>query len=221
MEYLVYLLGVFVVALLCLAVPRVQARNAQSKVTSPATARNKFPDRSSGRDQKGGFGANSNQKPLGATAATDRDRAPAALIPWGWPRPRQFYGDGAEWQDLSGALQSFTERLVRQKELASGQPNDPRVNDSIRALLEDRYGRVWQQSTQPPKRQRLNPPVPRDPGRPFDQLDNQRSGEDTIERVTRQLHRMVGPEAGRPDNVRTGRKNRSVRLEDMRAPWGW
>jgi len=71
-------------------------------------------------------------------------------IPWGWPHYQDYRGTRMEKPTLSGSMHSLLDCLVREKQLASESLSDARITNSVRALLEDRYGRVDKSSTPAP-----------------------------------------------------------------------
>jgi hypothetical protein len=68
----------------------------------------------------------------------DDHRMREVPIPWGWPNCR-FYRGKRSRRSMSESLHYFADVLFREKQLVSDVGPDPRITDSIRALIEDRY----------------------------------------------------------------------------------
>jgi len=115
-------------------------------------------------------------------------------------------------------MQSLTERLLREKDLVSSPSADPRISGSIRALLEDRYGRVDRQSMAEIEYQKVKPPRLRDPSEPHDQMDN--FGTSEAERIRQKL-KLLNAMNGVPAAVEEPKELRYVDLKDVKRPWGW
>jgi hypothetical protein len=137
--------------------------------------------------------------------------------PWGWPGSdlRQgglrdsHYGNGS-----SGSRPSWINQLVSEKRTVDDSAYQLRKQASLRALLEDRFGR-------PPRPgemeyRKVKPPLLRDPGRPHDQEDNFPGGR------TDQIVAKLAKQPARPAPALHGQATRRVGgLKDVRTPWGW
>ena len=133
--------------------------------------------------------------------------------PWGWPGGPS----GRPQAGMSDNMRIFTDRLVRQKQLNDAEAVSLRTNGSIRALLEDRYGRVDRGMTQM-RYEKVKRPLLRDPSEPQDQLENLGTAE--AERLRRKLKLLKSMS----DNDTAGSKGKDLRyvqLKDIKQPWGW
>jgi hypothetical protein len=171
------------------------------------------------------FATQSRNRTLRRRYETDRGqsalkRAKQRLAaPWGWPGhlPRQQAGRTG-W---AAALYSLADRLTRQKQLAETALSDPRRRNNIRALVEDRYGRVNHARMCEIPYQRVGPPLLRDPSELHDQMDN--LGTAKAERIRHQLQSPTLIKAeGRPSRGRQrGGPREPMKLQDIKLPWGW
>ena len=73
--------------------------------------------------------------------------SPAVLVPWGWPgntayrsreHHRRFIETGTE-NDQPGTMQYFVNRLVREKQTTHDEEYRLHLEESMKALLEDRF----------------------------------------------------------------------------------
>jgi len=138
--------------------------------------------------------------------------------PWGWPRHEERNRVGASSRNLSDRMQLLTDRLLKEKDLVSRASADPRISGSIRALLEDRYGRVNRQSMAEIEYQKVKPPRLRDPSEPHDQMDN--FGTREAERIRQKL-KLLTAMNGVPAAAEEAKELRYVELKDIKRPWGW
>jgi len=115
-------------------------------------------------------------------------------------------------------MQLLTDRLLKEKDLVSRASADPRISGSIRALLEDRYGRVNRQSMAEIEYQKVKPPRLRDPSEPHDQMDN--FGTREAERIRQKL-KLLTAMNGVPAAAEEAKELRYVELKDIKRPWGW
>ena len=135
--------------------------------------------------------------------------------PWGWPQ----YGDDKTRNDMdrnfSNSLHYFADRLVNEKKTVQDQQYMEKRNASMRALLEDRYGRASRMPEIPYRK--VKAPLLRDPRAEPDQMDNFASGkgDQIVAKLEKESGRFVGrstaarKEAGRAD------------LKNLKTPWGW
>ena len=137
--------------------------------------------------------------------------------PWGWARHEER-NRGENRQSFSESMRSFSDRLFRPKELVNNPKNDKRVHGSIRALLEDRYGRVSRQSAAAIEYQKVKAPRLRDPSAPHDQMDN--FGTREAERVRQKL-KLIKAMNAVPEAAQQNSEVRYVDLKDVKRPWGW
>ena len=134
-------------------------------------------------------------------------QASQAPTPWGWPG-HQGHGNFMESSagrsfssgnpEVSGmALQQWVDRLLSEKRTVEDQEYLLKKNDSLRALLEDRYG------TTNGARNALPGDV--ESGTEHDQFRS------SLKRDARQL----------TDVGATGSSGKTSELKDIRMPWGW
>ncbi len=141
--------------------------------------------------------------------------------PWGWPgcsdlhpsKTRSAIAD-SEVHGVSQTLHRWVDRLVSERRTVEDNEYVLRKNASIRALLEDRYGRA---STMPEiKYRKVKPLLLRDPSAPHDQMDNFPSGR--VDKIEAKLHSQSQPSAA------LGGRNRRISFEprrELKSPWGW
>jgi hypothetical protein len=165
-------------------------------------------------------------RPPADASESFRDKRPAASsrppalvrdsrkvpTPWGWPggqmRPGNGVGVGPTTeadQGMSSALQIWVDRLIAEKRTIDDGDYLLRKDASLRALLEDRYGRGSGSRAMAYRKNR--PPMLQDPQRPPDQMDNFPSGK--ADRILAGLQRQ--PQSG----------GRSRQLGNVKTPWGW
>jgi len=135
--------------------------------------------------------------------------------PWGWP---QYDEDGdikSGEGDFSASLHRLADRLIHEKKTVQNQEYLDKRNASMRALLEDRYGR----SSRMPeiKYRNVRAPRLRDPNAPHDQMDNFPSGK--ADQVAAMLKSQSGSNQGRPMPSR--RDAARADLKNLKKPWGW
>jgi hypothetical protein len=135
--------------------------------------------------------------------------------PWGWP---QFDEDGdikSGEAGFSASLQRLADRLIHEKKTVQDQAYMDKRNASMRALLEDRYGRSSGMAEI--KYRNVRAPLLRDPNAPHDQMDNFPSG--TADLVAAMLRNQSGSQEGRP--LPSGRDATRTDLKNLKRPWGW
>ena len=148
--------------------------------------------------------------------------------PWGWPKPSAE--KGMLNLSLSDAMQSFSDRLVRQKKQLESRTAEPRAKarakargkESFRALIEDRYVPSTWNSPNEIQYRKVKPPRLRDPNAPLDQMDD--FGIKQAELVRKKLKRVVTMNADEAVAPKQGAKQdefRYVGLKDVKQPWGW
>ncbi len=143
-----------------------------------------------------------------------REAARHIPIPWGWPNHEL-----QDYRTVSEQVAELGQRLVRRREVARSRFNDPRVANSFRALIEDRYQRVDRLVMPAITYEKVKAPRLRDPNLEPDQMDD----------FGQQQSIMNGralPDVGRVVSVRpaaAAKKPASepVRIENIRRPWGW
>jgi len=199
MENLYYIFGVIVVGLLCMLAIRLSAGSNESQ-----SNRLRSKSRASGNERSV---ADPNIRKV---LKREFRKVPT---PWGWPRYSQL-NDSQARPDLSKAMQSFTRRLVEQKQLVNGTSVDPRVSGSIRALLEDRYASAAKSI----EYRKVRAPLLRDPNEPYDQMDS--FGTPGMKPDLKKLKRPAVLKTHSRPLVRAGRIQH-MDLKDIKLPWGW
>lgn len=141
--------------------------------------------------------------------------------PWGWPGSDVRHGNahyGPENGDSvnggSGPFQQWIDRLVSEKRTIDDSDYLLRRDASLRTMVEDRYGRAPAPADMPFRPVRA--PMLRDPGRPYDQMDNFPSGK--TDRIVSTLQRQPGP---RPVSKHPAARSKSASLKEIKTPWGW
>lgn len=140
--------------------------------------------------------------------------------PWGWagskmrgPRAGQGSGQGAN--GASSSLYRLIDLMMSEKQTVDNREYLLKKDASMRAMLEDRYGRQI-----PPTEiefKRVKPPLLRDPNGPVDQMDSFRNGQanDVAQQLrangseSKLLHKNYGPIRER------------AYLKEVKTPWGW
>lgn len=126
--------------------------------------------------------------------------------PWGWPG-HNGHGDhgagswtgkssGLNGQPVAGdSLHQWVDRLMAEKRTVEDQEYVLKKNESLRALLEDRYGKS---------------------DRKHDQMDNNRksSAEQVSSSLKKEARQLTLPGA-------RGTHRKSSQLGEIRMPWGW
>jgi len=93
-------------------------------------------------------------------------------IPWGWPGHEEHATDNShvtfaaqEVHGVSESLHRFADRLLSEKQTKESREYQLKKEDSLRALLEDRYGRAYK--TPQSNKQNTQSPNVRNPGTPL------------------------------------------------------
>jgi hypothetical protein len=222
-DYLNYVFVVLVIGMMCLFIVRLATRSKNPDLLLQYEARKKTARKqSAARTGNNSDPANTNTAGQGTPVIKSlRDRHVEKThyrTPWGWPSVERQSNP----QGVSQAVRNFTDRLVKEKQVL--QPGGSNAgNDSIRALLEDRYGPVNKDMTEIPY-QKVKRPLLRDPSEQHDQLDNLGSAESRRLRQKLQfLSAMTNVEDGSGNAAKGTRKVefRYVELKDLKQPWGW
>jgi len=217
-DYLNYFLAVLVIGLVCFTTIRLVARRGHSYTLQ----RYKEKQKALAEAKKAALGKSGKR-----TKRTAKSKTAAPIhralhreiqhvrTPWGWPNGQT----GNTSTGLSGSMQSLTDRLVREKKLSRTRSNDPRTSNSVRALLEDRYGRVDRDQPTTVEYRKVKKPLLRDPSEPHDQMDN--FGVSEAERIRKKLRNVasmthVGTSPRKPKS-----EHRYVDIKNIKQPWGW
>jgi hypothetical protein len=137
--------------------------------------------------------------------------------PWGWPgHDDGHHSSGASHGDgVSESFHKWVDLLVREKQTVDDQAYRSRTNESLKALLEDRYAPGARTSTLDYRKTKAS--LLRNPGKANDQMVNFPSGRtgqivDGLEREPggRELERKL-----------SGGMRQRTSLKEVRTPWGW
>ena len=141
--------------------------------------------------------------------------------PWGWPGSQhktsvsRYSGiDVQQATGVSDTLQRWVDQMISSKQTIEDESYRRRKEASMRALLEDRYGRSGQPI--PVRYAKVKPPLLRDPAEPHDQMDNFPSGK--LDRIERGLTQQARPSGTYSDSLK---KPRFEEKRELRTPWGW
>jgi hypothetical protein len=110
-------------------------------------------------------------------------------------------------------LRRWVDHLIAQKRTIQDEAYLKRREESLRALLEDRYGRAVKPSEMTYRK--VKPPLLRDPSLPYDQMDNFPSGK--ADQIAAELDRQPDE----PHDEREFRLKRTGSLSQIKTPWGW
>jgi len=142
--------------------------------------------------------------------------------PWGWPGHHHDAAEGSDQEPgveldgrgISHSMQRWVNHLVTQKRTVGDREYVLRKNASMRALLEDRFGRPSQMADV--EYQQVKAPLLRDPSQPHDQMDNFPSGR--TEKITEKLEKRPLKSISQRSSQR---KLRKTELKQVKTPWGW
>ena len=216
MEYVYYILIILGLLglIIAFAILKGQSRLANNHLSLAEAARKRKQKEQKAREAEG------SRKPILASQrhknspVIERELA-SVPTPWGWPNYVEDRNKNKGDLDFSGSLSRFADRLIHEKKTVQDQLYLKKRNASMRALLEDRYGRPSEMPEIQYKR--VKAPLLRDPGAPHDQMDNFPSGR--AEQLATRLKEQSGTGAGRKRLVRkdVGRAD----LKKLKTPWGW
>ena len=133
--------------------------------------------------------------------------------PWGWPGHDHTVKleNSLEAQEVHGfseSLHRFVDKLIVEKKTVDNKEFLLKKNDSLRSMVEDRYGRANKMSDM--EYRKVKAPLLRDPSQPHDQMDNFPDGK--VDGVESKLR-------SQPEPSRIYKK--PSRLKEVRKPWGW
>jgi hypothetical protein len=210
-EYLYYLLAILAVVALCLYLVRMpgQLRLTRKPVDLADRGRkHRLQERRRAAHKAAG------QPELPHHETVIKRELKHVPTPWGWPGGGVRQGSLRSAKNANGSLQGWIDQLASEKRTVDDDEYRSRKDASLRALLEDRYGRPARPSEV--EYRRVKPPLLRDPGRPYDQEDNFHSGRtgQIVDRLARQ------PGKTTPAQVRPAAR-RAGGLKDVKTPWGW
>jgi hypothetical protein len=204
LNYIVIILGIMAVCVLLIRIPG-QKRLKGDKVALSEKARNhrakKQVSRAEEKKQK-----KHDQEVLHRELSKVR-------TPWGWPGHDHTVKleNSLEAQEVHGFSESmhrFVDKLIAEKKTVENKEFLLKKNDSLRSMVEDRYGRANKMSDQ--EYRKVKAPLLRDPSQPHDQMDNFPAGK--VDGVKSKL-------SSQPESTRPYKK--PSRLKEVRKPWGW
>jgi hypothetical protein len=207
-EYLVYLLIILAIMALCLAALRLPGRvRLAGRPIDLAERTRQRRERERRRAERDADRLQQHKEVI----QRELQRTP---VPWGWPGSdlRQHIPLDAVLDGGPGTLQRWIDQLVREKRTVDSTEYLRRRRASMRALLEDRFGRPVEPTLV--QYEKVAPPRLRDPAEPYDQQDNFPSGR------TRQIVSKLSAQPGSTNPKQLGIRP-SVPLSEIRKPWGW
>lgn len=135
--------------------------------------------------------------------------------PWGWPQHGQSSKQKTTHAEMSHSLRGLADKLLNPKKTKEDQDYLEKRNASIRALLEDRYGRASRMKEMP--YQKVKAPLLRDPSRPYDQLDSMPSSK--ADMVVSRLSRQSS--SAKAIKLSASKLNQAADGKHIKTPWGW
>ena len=211
MEYVYYVLFIFAVMAVSLYLLRLTGmRRLKAEQVELAERARRRKARLKQKSAKAD--AREDQKFRHRVLSRDLSKVP---VPWGWPGHQGGHVDLNGEDSVGASLHRWVDHLVREKRTVDDQDFVSRKSASLRALMEDRYGRA--STMEQMSYQKVKAPLLRDPSAPHDQMDNFPSGKTAS--ITRGLSRQPAVSTGA---LAKGAGPRKVGgLKNLRTPWGW
>lgn len=213
-EYLYYVLLVLALLAGCVFALMIPGRRRL------ANRPDQLADRANRHREKQQQQTNANRPDLAHRHAVLERERKHVPTPWGWPgSDLQAPASTSQGMEGSfeivrhGALRRWVDHLVAEKRTVQDEGYVRRREASLRALLEDRYGRSVQPSEMAYRK--VKPPLLRDPSLPYDQLDNFPSGK--TDEIVSGLDRQPDAPAGK----RETKLRKTGSLKEVKTPWGW
>ena len=213
MEYFYYVVVILALLAACLFALRIpgqkRLKRQPEELAERARQRRK-------REQKKASTRDTDQKYRHAIIERELQKV---RTPWGWPGSELHGVESVHGaadpgkQGVHGGLRRWVDHLIAEKRTIEDETYRKRRQDSLRALLEDRYGRAVKPSEMTYRK--VKPPLLRDPSLPYDQMDNFPSGK--AEQIASGLDRQ-------PDEPYGGnevRLKKTGSLKEIKTPWGW
>lgn len=211
MEYLYYLLLILALLAGCLFALKIPGRN-RLKGRPEELAERAYRRRQ--RDQNNASVRAAELAHRHAVLGRELKQVPT---PWGWPGSDLNGGAGQDQGagEMTGhrSLQRWVDRLVSEKRTVQDDAYNQRREASLRALLEDRYGRAIKPSEMDYRT--VKPPLLRDPSLPYDQMDNFPSGK------TDTIVSGLDKQPATPETERDVPRRKTGSLKEVKTPWGW
>ena len=210
MDYVYYVLVILGILALCLSFirfpGRLPGRNRQVDLPARTPSRSELAK----QDQN-------------SRAVLQRERMKVPT-PWGWPGSEYGKSLGRhaslhaeEIHGVSDSLHRWVDQMVSAKQTVHDEEYRLKREASMRALLEDRYGRSV--GPRPMKYQKTRPPLLRNPSEPHDQMDNFPSGK--LNGIENKLKQNAPPVTRANSDPGRSKKVRFEELKEIRTPWGW
>lgn len=220
MDYLYYILAVLIIGLLSICCVRIATRSKNPDLVMQYEAR-KSAARKLAKEKYGAKAALQDQNQSVTEIKSLRQRHREKIhhqTPWGWPGAQPQH---AQQQGISDTVRNFTDRLLREKQVVQ----NANASNSIRALLEDRYGPINRGMSEIPY-EKVKRPLLRDPSEPFDQLDNLGNVESRHLRKKLQFLTLMNIDESDEGKATDAKKSKKVEfryvdLKDLKQPWGW
>lgn len=214
MEYLYYVLLILVLLAGCVFALMIPGRRRL------ANRPDQLADRANRRREKQQQKTNARRPDLAhrhVVLERERNHVPT---PWGWPGS-DLHSAGRSDQapegygeiDHPGALRRWVDHLVAEKRTVQDEEYARKREASLRALLEDRFGRSVKATEMTYRK--VKPPLLRDPSQPHDQMDNFPSGK------TEQIVSGLDKQPDAPARTRAAPLRKTGSLKEVKTPWGW
>lgn len=219
LDYIYYILVTLVILFLCIYLVRIPGsiRLGNDKAALAERARNRRE-----RNKRRGAGKSSLASRHGMLLKRNLKNVPT---PWGWPGHDAGFGHdggtsiagtpgGPHKNSVSDTLHRWVDHLTVEKRTVEDQEYVLKKAASMRAMMEDRYGRASQMSSINYKKTKA--PLLRDPSRPYDQMDNFPSGKG--DKIISGLDAQPSSSDQQDLSVSLGR---TKALKEVKTPWGW
>jgi len=215
MEYISYLLITLGILLACLFLMRLPAQPEQLQ-------------KNGGRIKRQGKGAAVQGGKLSKEEIQHNKKVLQRELqhvptPWGWPGHQDLGSfknshvpvNSQEVRGLSESIHHFVDRLFSKKRTVDNSEYLLRRDASLRAMVEDRYGRASAMKEIPYRK--VKPPRLRDPSEPPDQMDSFPSGK--VDQIAAKI-----PKQAETANILKGPvslKKAVGQSKEVPIPWGW
>ena len=156
----------------------------------------------------------SEKKKAGIKSSVLQREMKSVPTPWGWPQHGNAHHE-IDHVEFSYSLRRFAGKLVHSKMSKDDKRYRDKRDASLRALLEDRYGRASRMTEIP--YESVKAPLLRDPSQQPDQLDSMPSAK--ADKVVGKLRKQ--PKTARQLNAASRRLFHTEELKDVKTPWGW
>ena len=215
MEYISYLLITLAILIACLILMRLPA---QSEKLQKSAARAKR--RGKGAEVQGSELSKDEIQHHKKVLQRDLQQVPT---PWGWPGHQDLGSfkksngplNSQEVHGVSESIHQFVGRLFSEKRTVDNSEYLLRRDASLRAMVEDRYGRASTMKEIP--FQKVKPPRLRDPSAPPDQMDSFPSGK--VDQIAAKIPKLA--ETAKVLKEPVPFRKVAGGSKEVRTPWGW